>query len=469
MTAATGATLPVTANRAMTLPPVIVVKHDDAALQLVERISAEAELAIGNPNLSSFRKAIVLATGMKALKNALTPAIMNDVAELMNSQLGFRTDRDPNASWQPKEAYSVEVVKECFIEAVLRGAKPIGNEFNIIAARTYLTKEFFQRAVGQLPDITDVEVSPGLPQMPPGDGGGEARIRMAVKWKRSGHPQELISNDGTAGRLFSIRTNKGMGIDAVIGKATRKALKAAYEKITGSEMLPDGDLDDAITPPAAADNASIMNDRARQATPVPSAGAPAAAGGAPKPQTTPATPKPATGPAGAQPKTTAAPGGAPVSKKEFPDEPPMGTLKGDPGYVDKSTGEEHPEGIAGTDAGAASQAETSKPAGEAAPAAGAQQQAAGTTPNKTEATIPPKSATAPKAVAGAGEALPDTMPMSAPMTWIVGYVAAKYNIVPTDAGNWLRLKMSKPWEKMDEESKQDFFLSIQTGVRNYPN
>jgi hypothetical protein len=76
----------------------------------------------------TFTMASRMAAGIRALRAALTPEIMQDIMALQGSSLGFRTDKDKEGG------YPVEVVKECMIEAVLKGARVINNETNIIAS-----------------------------------------------------------------------------------------------------------------------------------------------------------------------------------------------------------------------------------------------------------------------------------------------------------------------------------------------
>ncbi len=88
--------------------------------------------------------AIVTAQAMQQIRDALTADLMRDFLLLSNSPLGFRTDRGPGSA-STKEAYSDAQIKDALIQAMLRGVRPIGNEFNIIAGQCYITKEGFRR------------------------------------------------------------------------------------------------------------------------------------------------------------------------------------------------------------------------------------------------------------------------------------------------------------------------------------
>jgi hypothetical protein len=81
-----------------------------------------------------FFKPIVMAMAIKDLRDALTPEAMSAVKELAGTSLGFMTDRKPN------DQYSIDVIRECVVEAMIRGVGVVGNQFNIIASRFYMAR-----------------------------------------------------------------------------------------------------------------------------------------------------------------------------------------------------------------------------------------------------------------------------------------------------------------------------------------
>lgn len=205
----------------------------DKLLSQCEKIQAIADRASPQElaDKSALAQAIYLADAFRNLRIAVTDEMMQSIMSLQGSALGFRTDKDKTGG------YPLEIVRDCFIEATLCGARPIGNEWNIIAGRRYLTKEFYERSFPLLPGITNVDVVPGVPTI----HNGKTVVRMAVRWKHNGVQQELRDQEGKPGRTFVIRANDGMMDDAIIGKAKRKALKAAYEMVLGRSI---GDIDD---------------------------------------------------------------------------------------------------------------------------------------------------------------------------------------------------------------------------------
>ena len=155
----------------------------------------------------------------------ITPELLDQILPLQNSSLGFRTDRPTG--------YQPDVVKDCFIEATLRGLSPIGNEFNIISGRCYVTKEGFSRLLRELPEFCDLKLFFGVPKTSTGGAIVEAR----ATWKYRGHQDEIT-------REIPVRVNNGMGADAILGKTERKLKAAIYQQITGS-VVSDGDAEDA--------------------------------------------------------------------------------------------------------------------------------------------------------------------------------------------------------------------------------
>lgn len=214
-------------------------------LDQMESIAKESELVMCG-NAGRIVKAFAMAQGIQAMRVIITNEMMSKyVMPLMNTRLGFKTDKNPNQKKKDKEGqwvspspYAMEVVKDCVIETLLRGGQIVGNEMNIISGQAYFTKEFFMRAVGALPGVTNVVASPGVPKMEQ----GKAVIRYGLSWRVNGRSDSLKDATGSPGRVFEIRTDAYSSVDQVIGKADRKAYAAAYRQITGSQLA-DGDVD----------------------------------------------------------------------------------------------------------------------------------------------------------------------------------------------------------------------------------
>lgn len=161
---------------------------------------------------------LVVASAIQELRQAVLPLVAK-VRPLVGTQLGFRTDRDTS----DKGAYPDPIIADVLVEAVARGLKWTGNEFNIISGRLYITKEGYSRLVHELPNLTDLELTPSVPGIR--DGG--AVVKYKATWKLDGKPSVLE-------REIPVRLNSGMGADAAIGKATRKMLASIHARVTGS-------------------------------------------------------------------------------------------------------------------------------------------------------------------------------------------------------------------------------------------
>lgn len=208
---------------------------------LLEKCSVEAI-----KGLPVLRQTVVLAHGIDQLRKVLNNDLMKKVfMPLQGTALGFMTDRQ-NAKEGPKE-YSIETVRECLIEAMIHGFRPIGNEINIIKGRAYAAKAGYERKVPEFPGLTDLRLEPGVPHMV-GDKG--ALVPYRANWRLNGKAMSLVrdiakdKDNITRDSRIVVRVNREMGPDAIIGKATRKMLKAIYDMISGSEItLSDGEVE----------------------------------------------------------------------------------------------------------------------------------------------------------------------------------------------------------------------------------
>lgn len=219
------------------------------------------------------QRALITARGIQALRGALTAKVMAEIMPLMNSPLGFVTDRGPGK--KNETPYPVEVVRDCAIEAMLNGVYLTGNQWNILVGRCYITQNGWKMKFETVPGISDIRLSPGVP----GVHNGGPVCRIALSWKLNGKADCLIGPDGKAGQPFPLIAQGGASADQLIGKAKRKAYKLAFEQATGSVCtVPDGELGDPaerIGLPAASKTEEVLaklnaggnGDGAKPATP----------------------------------------------------------------------------------------------------------------------------------------------------------------------------------------------------------
>jgi hypothetical protein len=205
------------------------VRATDQRIAAAKRID---EIASGAIELfkeaGSFESELQVATAMNDLRVALTDDMMQPVMAMMNTDLGFRTDRDPkltpkDGDGNPMTPYAVEVVKECFIESKLRGFHACGNEWNIIAGRFYACKNGLKRKCEKWPGVTDLKVDFGVPKRIGEDG---ALVPVTARWIKEGHHDSIQAE-------IPVRVNKRMGVDAILGKAERKIYKRIHDRLSG--------------------------------------------------------------------------------------------------------------------------------------------------------------------------------------------------------------------------------------------
>ena len=82
-------------------------------------------------NAGAAFEAVVL---VKSLREILTDEIMNEIfMPLMNTKIGFVTDRSgkPDSKGVVKPFYTIDIVRDCIIDAAAYGLIPTFNQFNM--------------------------------------------------------------------------------------------------------------------------------------------------------------------------------------------------------------------------------------------------------------------------------------------------------------------------------------------------
>lgn len=206
----------------------VIIPTEEVANKLQEVVLS----VTGKQGLTGFNKAFLMASGIEQLRELLTPEYMAPIMKLQGSKLGFRTDKDI-VDYKPGPGYDMATVKNCIIEAVLNGLQVTGNQFNIIAGNMYPTKEGIGYLLNNFPGL-NYQIICGLPRL--NNENTSAAVDVSIKWKLNGELNEEIVP-------IPIRVNKAMGIDAIIGKATRKGRAWLLGRITGSEVT-DAEVED---------------------------------------------------------------------------------------------------------------------------------------------------------------------------------------------------------------------------------
>lgn len=185
---------------------------------------------------SPFSSTFTLASAMGQLRDLLTPDVMKPVMDLMNSPLGFLTDRSGKPGWKngsqtpPKPLYTENEVRDVLIEATLRGFAMVGNETNIIAGRFYAAKAGLRRRVTTFPNLSEFK---DIYEIPRNIGDKGAIVKCRASWVLNGKP------DGME-REFAVKGDAFATSDAYSGKAERKLLNAVFQRLTG-QSVPEGD------------------------------------------------------------------------------------------------------------------------------------------------------------------------------------------------------------------------------------
>jgi hypothetical protein len=218
----------------------------EEAIAELEKVAKECGHELANTE-SQFGSAFAIATLTKRLDELITDEMMDDVMSLCGHPLGFRTDKDDKP-----DKYPVEVVRPVFIEATIRGFRTTNNEFNIIAGRFYGCKNGFSRLVKTHPGLTNFEESMAVPERQ----GGRALVGYVARWELNGEEmnyqrgKKRVSGGSDFDDRIVVRVNEGMGDDAILGKAARKAYAAIHDLITGHNVpTPEGDVGDTIDVP----------------------------------------------------------------------------------------------------------------------------------------------------------------------------------------------------------------------------
>jgi len=213
-------------------------------LQPIAQIQRDTNLAVREAIESgdNILKDLAIACGLEAMRKAFTPEIVGVISGLAGTSLGFRHDKETTG-----QKYSPDVIRDCAIEALLRGVSLTGNQFNIIGGRCYITREGYVSLLQSYPGLTDLQVEVGLPEDNRQWGKQEmVFLTAAARCKVNGVPVivECRKTPGFDGRL-AVKAFSGEP-DQAKGKAQKRVLKLLYERITGSAFSEPDAPDDAI-------------------------------------------------------------------------------------------------------------------------------------------------------------------------------------------------------------------------------
>lgn len=197
----------------------------------------------------NFARTFALGASMAELREAMDDKVMASIMKLKGSPIGFRTDEHPASKYADAVCYGVDVVRECVIQACVYGLQLVGNQFNILAGRFYPTKEGFTYLLRGLKGLKDFKLLIRPAEIRESRTGGtnrsgeqyqkierEAMVKVDVSFTWNGKEERHELE-------FCIRVNAGMSVDAVNGKAERKAKAWVFNYLTDN-ALADADADE---------------------------------------------------------------------------------------------------------------------------------------------------------------------------------------------------------------------------------
>lgn len=189
--------------------------------------------------VNNFGAAFNAARVITLLRDALTDEVMHKVfMPLMNTKVGFRTDRDgkPDKNGRVKPLYDVQTVRDAIIDAAIIGLLPTGNQFNIISGTMYPTKEGYTVLLKKIGAKYVIDVQQDRSQNP-----AFAEFPCKINYSFNGEKNSLTVN-------ATVRRDQYSSNDQLRGKAERRAKKALYEYLTGTDY---GDADETSSRPNA--------------------------------------------------------------------------------------------------------------------------------------------------------------------------------------------------------------------------
>lgn len=193
-----------------------------AMVKLEEAIEANAISAM--VDLKPTAQALAMSRGIQEISKALDP-LMDEFMPLAGDSLGFKMDED---------TYPKPVVRRAMVEALLRGLPLVGNNFNVIAKRCYVTLEGYTLLVQNYPGVTDLVIKVAEPdEIRKVDKNAAAHMPVTATWKIDGVDQEFTNSY----RVVMYAGNASF-YDGLVGKAKRRALKDVYTTLVGGILAP---------------------------------------------------------------------------------------------------------------------------------------------------------------------------------------------------------------------------------------
>lgn len=196
-----------------------------------------AEISAAEVAGDSLAKGLIAGTALSQMRGLLTDAVLATLMPLVGTPLGIRTDRDHD-----QRGYDSSVVRDVVLAGLMRGARVVGNEMNIIGGNLYLTKEYWERRFRELPGMESVRPPRcGIPKPVTISDKVYAMTQARVEYRYRGKVGKIECAGDDA---IIVVWNKGQGIDAIHGKVKKRLYAFGVATITGAHV----DVEDEPTP-----------------------------------------------------------------------------------------------------------------------------------------------------------------------------------------------------------------------------
>jgi len=188
-------------------------------------------------------KSLAVAHGIIEMRNAVSDETKMVLRILAGDPSGFQTDEKDDGSGR---RYTPDEIANVCLHALMKGARLVGDEFQIIKGRLYLGKEYFVRMLGEVSGVSDVRVEVCRPEAC-GRSGKETLYAVAgyAFCKVDGKPVEVELTNGTGGDTRVV-VSAFDSIDAAAGKARKRLAQMLYERVTGSAVTEDEGPSEAL-------------------------------------------------------------------------------------------------------------------------------------------------------------------------------------------------------------------------------
>lgn len=203
----------------------------------LDKIAAEEFKMVQTDTAKKFTSAMMVAAQVTKIKAALTDDVMKHLILPLKDcgSLGFQTDEG-----QRQQSYTVEQIRTCATEAILRGAMPIGGEFMIFQGKTFFQKPFYERKVRSHPGISNIELICSTPRMMQGG----ALVEVTARFNIDGKPVTL---ERTGQNAIAVKLQGSGGADMAIGKAEKRMYRFMMSYLEGYAPPAEPDDEDGST------------------------------------------------------------------------------------------------------------------------------------------------------------------------------------------------------------------------------